>query len=118
MPEYPFAVESFACIRQVIFIDIAFAEAFDDAAAAFPDKSDDFIPFIGGGKFLFQEFQGLAGIYSLIVNDPVDIEDMIDLIDGETSAFKSDRIHAAIAQGQSACLDIGRNILSYQRTAL
>ena len=36
---------------------------------------------------LNQEFQSLAGIHTLVVDDAVNIEDVIDLFDGKAPAF-------------------------------
>src|SRR6185312_12472523 len=101
----------------VIFIKARFTEAFDDAATAFPDKGNDLVAFVAGGEFLFQVFERLAGIHPFIVDDAVDIEDMIDLVDGETAALEAHGVDAGIAQRHTGRLDIGRNVLADQRTA-
>jgi len=94
MTKDPVALNRLPASISVILIKAAFAEAFNNAATALPDKGDDLIAFVAGGKFLFQEFKGLAGIHPFIIDDPVDIEDMIDLIDGEPPALETDGINS------------------------
>ncbi len=69
------------------------------------------------GEFRFNDADGFGNIVPFHKEDAVNIQDVIDLFQRETSAFQAYGVHAHIGKRFAGSFYIRRHIFAYQRTA-